>query len=85
MPFSANWRPYLCILLVCYAVPALSNFLSVKKKGFRKPRLSEPTVATLKQNVQQSPVRIIRPSPTPISPSYKAKTNTKVWCCQLIY
>lgn len=61
----------------CVAV-ALSDFLTVKKKGSRKPRLSEPTVATLKLNVQQSPVRTIRPSPTPISPSYKAKANTKV-------
>jgi hypothetical protein len=61
-------------------IPAmvLSNFLAMKKKGFRKPRLSEPMVASLKLNIQQSPVRIIRPSPTPISPSYKAKTSTKV-------
>lgn len=64
--------------IVLSLVVALSDFLSVKRKGFRKPRLSEPTVATLKLTVQQSPVRIIRPSPTPISPSYKAKANTKV-------
>jgi len=56
----------------------VNKFLSVKRKGFRKPRLSEPTVATLKQNVHQNPIRIIRPSPTPISPSYKAKSSTKV-------
>lgn len=56
---------------------ALSDFLAAKRKGFRKPRLSEPMLASLKLNVQQSPVRTIRPSPTPISPSYKAKANTK--------
>lgn len=68
---------FMCLCTHVIAV-ALNDFLAVKKKGSRKPRLSEPTVATLKLHVQQSPVQIIRPSPTPISPSYKAKTNTKV-------
>lgn len=58
----------------------VEHFLLVKRKGRRKPRLSETTVATLKQNVVSSPVKqlIPRPSPTPISPSYKAKTSAKV-------
>lgn len=51
--------------------------MAIHRKGHRKPRLSEPLLATLKQNVQ-SPIRIIRPSPTPISPSYKAKAHTNV-------
>ena len=55
----------------------IEKYVAVHRKGHRKPRLSEPLVATLKQNVQ-SPIRIIRPSPTPISPSYKAKAQTNV-------
>lgn len=57
-------------------VPEVEHFLSVRRKGSRKPRPSEPTLVTLKLNVQQTPLKRIipRPSPTPISPSYKAKT-----------
>ena len=62
----------------------IEKYVAVHRKGHRKPRLSEPLVATLKQNVQ-SPIRIIRPSPTPISPSYKAKAQTNVSLCTHIY
>ena len=57
----------------------VEHFLSVKRKGRRKPRLSEPTLVSLKQNVTNSPMKqlIPRPSPTPISPSYK-RTSSKV-------
>lgn len=56
----------------------VEHFLSVKRKGRRKPRLSEPTLVSLKQNVTNSPMKqlIPRPSPTPISPSYK-RTSSK--------
>ena len=53
------------------------------KKSQRKfPRLTESTIATLRQNIAlNSPLKqlIPRPSLTPISPSYKAKTTSKVW------
>ena len=65
------------LLLNLSTAQEIEKYLSVHRKGHRKPRLSEPLVATLKQNVQ-SPIRIIRPSPTPISPSYKAKAQTNV-------
>lgn len=65
------------LLLNLSAAQEIEKYMSVHRKGHRKPRLSEPLVATLKQNVQ-SPIRIIRPSPTPISPSYKAKAQTNV-------
>lgn len=65
-------------MYISIVATALDSFLGVRKKGSRKPRLTEPMLATLKQNMHQSPIRIIRPSPTPISPSYKAKASTKV-------
>lgn len=55
----------------------VEKYIAIHRKGHRKPRLSEPLLASLKQNVH-SPIRIIRPSPTPISPSYKAKAQTNV-------
>ncbi|KAL5463382.1 hypothetical protein EMCRGX_G032275 [Ephydatia muelleri] len=60
---------------------AAEAFLSRVKKSQRKfPRLTESTIATLRQNIAlNSPLKqlIPRPSLTPISPSYKAKTTSK--------
>ncbi|XP_064403527.1 metastasis-associated protein MTA3-like isoform X2 [Halichondria panicea] len=55
----------------------LNQFTKKHRKIRRKPRLSEPLVASLKHNVK-SPIRFIRPSPTPISPSYKSRTHPKL-------
>ena len=59
------------------AADVLHQFTKKHRKVRRKPRLAEPLVANLKQNVK-SPIRFIRPSPTPISPSYKSRTHPKV-------
>lgn len=82
--------PSLYHSLLVYLLPhppaeMVEHFLSVKRKGRRKPRLSEPTLVSLKQNVTNSPMKqlIPRPSPTPISPSYK-RTSSKVRGCALV-
>ena len=76
-PWASRIVAMILLLLNLSVAQDIEKYLSVHRKGHRKPRLSEPLVATLKQNVQ-SPIRIIRPSPTPISPSYKAKAQTNV-------
>ena len=76
-PWASRIVAMILFLLNLSIAQDIEKYLSVHRKGHRKPRLSEPLVATLKQNVQ-SPIRIIRPSPTPISPSYKAKAQTNV-------
>ena len=71
---------------ICFICPAneLIQFTKKSRKIRRKPRLTEPLVASLKQNAK-SPIRFIRPSPTPISPSYKSRTHPKVLGMYNIY
>lgn len=57
------------------AAEALEQFMVERRKVHRKPQLPTHSLASLhRQSVHTSPVKqlIVRPSPTPISPSYKA-------------
>lgn len=68
---------------------ALEQFMVEKRRVHRKPQLPTHSLASLhRQSVHTSPVKqlIVRPSPTPISPSYKAAkvAHTPALLCWLL-
>ena len=61
--------------LPALSVEALQRFIAGRRRAQRRPFTSHSLASTLnRQSVHTSPVKqlIVRPSPTPISPGYKA-------------